>query len=130
LHPDIKDQDLHYLSFMPLALFACLEACSKRGGSIPSFFNVILDNKDIDSFQRKRFIREIRRVFHEKKLTLKDVHWKREQDEPLLLLPDLIGGIICREDRFHDAGPAASMIWDAEKAGRFKFVNKPPSGNA
>lgn len=70
---------------------------------------------------------ELRRICAENGLRIERFEWRREEDEPLLLLPDLFGGILCREDRYRDVGPAAQRLWDAGRDGRFKLVNKPPS---
>lgn len=126
-HPPIKPQDLHYLVFLGYALFACLEVCARRRRAMPSFIDVVVDTKDVDEFQRHRFVSELRRICREHGLVIGEFAWKTEEQEPLLLLPDLFGGILCREDRFRDVGAAAHKLWDAERAGRFKFLNKPPS---
>lgn len=130
MHPPISPHDLHYMVFLSQALFACLEVYSFRNGGMPSFVDIVVDTKDIDESQRQRFVRELRRISNKYGLIVGEFVWKREEDEPLLLLPDLFGGILCREDRFRDVGAAAHKLWDAERAGRFKFVNKPPSERA
>ncbi len=127
LHPEIKSQDLHYLSFLSHAIFACLEVYSAHNQAIPSFVDFVVDTKGLDEFQRHRFVSELRRICGKGGIHIGQFEWKREEDEPLLLLPDLFGGILCREDRYRDVGVAAQKLWDAERAGRFKFVNKPPS---
>jgi hypothetical protein len=130
LHPEIKSHDLHYLSFLSQAIFACLEVYSAHNHAIPSFVDFVVDTKGFDEFQQHRFVSEIRRICGKGGIHIGQFEWKREEDEPLLLLQDLFGGILCREDRYRDVGPAAQKLWDAERAGRFKFVNKPPSEQA
>lgn len=130
LHSEIKLHDLHYLSFLSQAIFACLEIYSAHNQAIPSFVDFVVDTKEINEFQRHRFVSELRRICGKGGIHIGQFEWKREEDEPLLLLPDLFGGILCREDRYRDVGAAAQKLWDAERAGRFKFVNKPPSEQA
>ncbi len=130
LHPEIKPHDLHYLSFLSQAVFACLEVYSTNNQAIPSFVDFVVDTRGLDEFQRHRFVSELRRICGKGGIRIGKFEWKREEDEPLLLLPDLFGGILCREDRYRDVGAAAQKLWDAEKAGRFKFVNRPPSEQA
>jgi hypothetical protein len=127
LHPEIKPHDLHYLSFLSQAIFACLEVYSAHNQAIPSFVDFVVDTRGLDEFHRHQFVRELRRICGKGGIHIGKFEWKREEDEPLLLLPDLFGGILCREDRYRDVGAAAQKLWDAERTGRFKFVNKPPS---
>lgn len=127
LHPEITSQDLHYLFFLSKALFACLEGYLTHHRALPSFIDIVIDTRELDEFQRQRSVSELRRICAEKGLRIGRFEWRREEDEPLLLLPDLFGGILCREDRYRDVGPAAQRLWDAGRDGRFKFVNKPPS---
>lgn len=125
-HPDIRPHDLHYLSFLPRAVFACLEIHTVRSmGRMPSFVDFVIDSKQIDEFQKQRFVSEMRRICDEQGLRIGRFDWRKEEAEPLLLLPDLFGGILCREERFRDE-PAARLLWDAEGDGRFQFDNKPP----
>ena len=126
MHPSIGQNDFHYLQFLLKALFACLDVYHSRNGAIPSFVDIVVDTKDIDEFQRQWFVNELRGLFQKHGLVIGELTWKRE-DEPLLLLPDLFADILCREDRFGDVGAAAHKLWDAEKMGRFKFINKPPT---
>ena len=128
-HPDITPRDLHYFDFLVKAVLKCIEAYTARN-SRPSFVDIVIDTMDVDEFQREWFKREFIRVADEHELTIRRIDWKTEQEEPLLLLPDLLGGILCREERYRDVGEAATKLWDAERDGRFKFLNKPPSERA
>lgn len=130
LHPEIKPHDLCYLSFLFQAVFACFEVYYARNQAVPSFVDFVVDTREIDEFQQNRFVSEFRRICGKGGIHIGKFEWKREEDEPLLLLPDLFGGILCREDRYRDVGSAAQKLWDAERTGRFKFVNKPPSEQA
>lgn len=127
LHPEITPHDLYYLNFLHKALLACLEVYSIRHQGLPSFLDIVVDTMELDEFQRQRFVCELRRICGEQGLRIGQFEWRRDEDEPLLLIPDLIGDILCREDRYRDAGMAAQKLWDAAEAGRFKFANKPPS---
>lgn len=126
-HPDISQHDLHYLDFTSQALFACMQSIASRH-SRPTFFNVIMDTQAIAQHQRTWFTMEFKRVATEFDTRIDQLDWRAEQEEPLLLLPDILGGILCRADRgYDDARQAAGKLWDAERAGRFKFQNKAPS---
>jgi hypothetical protein len=124
-HPDIVPHDLHYLDFLAKAVVKCIEACAVRNNR-PSFVDIVIDTMDINEVHRAWFKKEFTRVADKLELTIRRIDWKTEQEEPLLLLPDLFGGILCREDRYRDVGEAAMRLWDAERDGRFKFLNKPP----
>jgi hypothetical protein len=126
-HPDISQHDLNYLDFTSQALFACMQSIASRH-SRPTFFSVIMDTQSIARHQRSWFTREFKRVAEQFGTRIDQIEWKTEQEEPLLLLPDILGGILCRADRgYDDARQAAGKLWDAERVGRFKFQNKAPS---
>lgn len=126
-HPDISQHDLNYLNFTSQALFACMQSIASRQ-SRPTFFNVIMDTQTIAPHQRTWFSQQFKRVAEQFCTRIDQIAWKTEQEEPLLLLPDILGGILCRADRgFADARRAAGKLWDAERDGRFKFLNKAPS---
>ncbi|MDR4462806.1 MAG: hypothetical protein MRJ66_00940 [Nitrospira sp.] len=110
LHPDIKSHDLHYLNFLSQAILACFEVYSAHNQAIPSFVDFVVDTMALDEFQRNRFVNELRRICGKGGIHIGQFEWKREEDEPLLLLPDLFGGILCREDRYHDVGAAAQKL--------------------
>jgi len=130
LHPSIRQIAFRYLPFLLKALFGCLDVYQLRSGAIPSFTDIIIDTKDIDELQQQSFMHERRRLFKEHGLVIGELAWKREEDEPLLLLPDLFAGspgILCREDRFGDVGAVTHKLGDAERTGRFKFTNRSPT---
>lgn len=126
-HRDITLHDLHYLDFMSRAVLACFEAIMGRQGK-PTYVDIVLDSKQVNPHQGDWFVREFQRIGINHGIKIRDIVWRSEEEEPLLLLPDLFGGILCREERYRDAFAAASKLWDAVRAKRFIFANKPPQG--
>lgn len=126
-HPNITGHDLHYQLFLSWVLVEVRKSILKRTRSLMTFADVVLDNKSISEFQRQWFRVEFRRVAEQFKWRIGRLEWCREQDEPLLLLPDLVGGIIHREEVSRDVGAAAHKLWDADRDGRVSFINKVPT---
>jgi hypothetical protein len=133
LHPDISQHDYFYLLFLIWTVNACAGAYNVRNGHFPSFLDIVLDTKSIKPAHRERFVRLYRETFDKPesdipRIYVRDIRWRSEQEEPLLLVPDLFGGILCRADRgYEDAFDAADKLWGAERKRRWKFLNTPPS---
>lgn len=126
-HPDITGHDLHYQLFLSWVLIELQRITLNRTNRRMTFTDVVLDNKSIAEFQRQWFEQEFRRIADEHQWRIGRMDWCREEDEPLLLLPDLVAGIIHREEVHRDVGPAAFKLWDADRDGRVRFLNKPPA---
>lgn len=126
-HPDITGHDLHYMLFLSWVLVELRRTIHTRTRNLMTFADVILDNKSIEDFQRQWFRVEFPRLADEHEWRIGRLDWCREEDEPLLLLPDLVAGIIHREEVHRDVGAAAHKLWEADRDGRIRFLNKAPT---
>lgn len=114
----IKPSSLMYAFLATEAAVNAIIGASIRNQLQIRSFDLTFDNANLSNLHRKELADNLRRFSPKYEFDFANVAWKSEQEEPLLLVPDLIAGIVHR--RFMSGGCVKSweILWDAYNSQR------------
>jgi len=116
-HGKISASALGYSLLVAQAVINVIKAILDRTGNLPSFVDVVLDEASISRRHKRGFEKAIRQA-GQPRIHFGRLEWVHEQQEPLLLLPDLVAGVLHRHGTVGDLAAPCRVILDAAKAGR------------
>ena len=119
-HRQITEAGFCYSIFAGQLIMNLLMVTLERTGLRPTFFDVVLDKAALKKKHERQW-RDILRNAAADNDTTVDVAWTSEQQEPLLLLPDLVAGILLRDAVAGDVQRARQALQDAGRAGRISL---------
>jgi hypothetical protein len=117
-NPRLNTHDLVYMLMLKDAVTAAWLKASQRLQAPVSFFDLVLDTASVAGHSRDLTVKAVQSTFHRAGLVCREVLWKRESDEPLLLVPDILAGVCRRQLTHHDVIDAWRLIEGAADAGR------------
>lgn len=88
---------------------------------MPTFLDVVFDNFSLPNQFRRWFRKTLVEKCATQDITIRQVTWASEADEPLLLVPDLLAGIVHRHVTRQDCPDAFSMLLEASKKGTIRI---------
>jgi len=129
----IRPANLGYSLFVARVVCNLLEVTLLRRGKLPSYVDLVLDEAILSRTQKTEFAEGLKQAGHPK-IRFGRVDWCHEKDEPLLLLPDHVAGILHRQATRGDQSNACVALLGAAQMGRIAiqdgYTTKTTSGRA
>ena len=116
-HREVKPPTLTYTLLAARAIPLALYQAMLRTGSRPRFFDVFMDRANLAKEHEDQFRRMLQETMLAHEMTLGQLDWKTEQDCPMLVVPDIVGGALHRRGVGHLTEPGR-MLLRAERQGR------------
>jgi hypothetical protein len=119
--PSISSASAIYLRASWEALLRSIEIFYLRRSMLPSPLEVVLDNGNLKTEERDFVSRNLQVVCGKYGLTIRNISWRSEQEQPLLLLPDIFAGALRRQATHNDLPLAWNKILSAIQSGRIVY---------
>jgi hypothetical protein len=127
--PSIQPGSAIYLRAVWEALFRSIEIFYLRRSMLPSPLEVVFDNGNLKTKERDFISRNLQVVCGKYGLSVRNISWLSEQEQPLLLLPDIFAGVLRRQATHNDLPLAWEKVQTAIQAGRIVYKDGIASPN-
>jgi hypothetical protein len=117
-NPPIAASSLTYMLAHKEALLGVLQKATAAIPSVARFFDVVLDEANLQLHDRRLAADAFSMQLARAGLVCQSYRWAKEQDEPLLYVPDLLAGIYRRSATLDDVPGALALLERAEERGR------------
>jgi hypothetical protein len=114
----LRPMSVAYWLLAPRATVLSWAAVSLQQGKHLRHFDVVFDEANLPSKQRRPFIEGIKSAFDDQGVVVGTVRWASEQDEPLLHVPDYIAGVTLRTSTKNDCPAAWEQLKTAQARGQ------------
>jgi hypothetical protein len=119
--PKIKLPNLMYEVFVADAVANAWKAYSTIHQEFLGFGDVVLDDKPIPAHLREEVARSLTSAFASQGMRIRTVRWASEQDEPLLLFPDHLAGLVHRNVTRKECVEPWDLLEPARRSGRLSI---------
>jgi len=119
--PHIKPSSLMYSLLATEAAVNAIIGASIRNQLQIRSLDLTFDNANLSNLHRKELVDDLRQFSPKYELAFANVAWKSEQEQPLLLVPDLIAGIVHRRLISGGCVEAWEILWDAYNSQRISI---------
>lgn len=113
--PEVPTATHMYVRLVSEAVIEAWAATCKAIGPMNTLVDVVFDRQDMNEVERQKFAERLREATDARGRGFKsgEIRWASRSDEPLLLLPDQIAGVVRRHARGSDLpeGMAAVDSW-------------------
>ena len=121
--PIHNELSLSYSLFTSAAVLYSLTARATRVGVFPHEFTLVLDREDIGRKRNEDYMCDLISIFSKHGTTVLDFSWQSRLEEPLLLVPDIVGGLIRRHGVTGEGERGVQLLKEAERSGQVYAVD-------